>query len=589
MKTIASMVRVSLLAAVAVGSLASRPLPAAELYWDTNAGTGGFGSASGTWGTNNFWNTSSTGGAGTFSTTITTADTGNFGTSANGLGTGTIAVNTVNAGSLVVGSLSGSISLTGGTITLASVSAITNNSASTLDLSTTTVLSGAATSLALNGSGRVNLRALNTYGGATTLSGGLVAVEQLANGGLNSGVGSSSSTAANLVFNGGILAYFGTATTSTNRNFTIQSGNATITSSASIDSPLTWSGSPSFDVADQSRSFTLTGANSAITTSNIFSGTLADNGAGALSFTKSGVTPWTLNGTNTYSGGTTVTNGTLTMGSANALGSTSGQLTVNAGTLNMSSFSLNVGNLTGTGGTIQGASGARTLTIGQGDSGGGDYQGVIANGTGGTTALTKLGTGVITLSGANTYTGATSVDAGTLRVNGSLASGSAVSVGLSGTLGGNGTIGGALTVNGAVAPGNSIDTLEVASDVTWNGSGSAPWFFELGAGNTADLLSITGGTSDFLRGTGVGGTDFVFDFAASTSTGTFDLVTWGGTTSFSAGNFSFTNLGGGNTGAFQITGGDTLQFVAVPEPATAALIGTGIAILGLHFVRRRKA
>ena len=116
-----------------------------------------------------------------------------------------------------------------------------------------------------------------------------------------------------------------------------------------------------------------------------------------------------LNAVNTYTGGTIVNAGTLKTLNASALGSTSGQLTVNTGgTLEMNNNSLTVGNLTGTGGVINGGvSGTRTLTIGQGDFGGGNYQGSIQNGAGGTTALTKTGTGIITLSGTNTYTGAT--------------------------------------------------------------------------------------------------------------------------------------------------------------------------------------
>ena len=129
-----------------------------------------------------------------------------------------------------------------------------------------------------------------------------------------------------------------------------------------------------------------------------------------------------LNAVNTYTGGTIVNAGTLKTLNASALGSTSGQLTVNTGgTLEMNNNSLTVGNLTGTGGEIRGGvSGTRTLTIGQGDFGGGNYQGSIQNGAGGTTALTKTGTGTITLSGSNSYTGATNVNDGKLIVNGNI-------------------------------------------------------------------------------------------------------------------------------------------------------------------------
>jgi autotransporter-associated beta strand protein len=152
-----------------------------------------------------------------------------------------------------------------------------------------------------------------------------------------------------------------------------------------------------------------------------------------------------LNSANNHTGGTIVNAGTLTMGNAAALGSTSGPLTVNGGTLNMAANSLTVGNLTGTGGVISGTSGTRTLTIGQGDFGGGNFQGVIANGSGGTTALTKTGTGTITLSGFNTYTGATAINAGKLFINGNQSAATG-NVTVNATLGGKGIIGGNTTI-----------------------------------------------------------------------------------------------------------------------------------------------
>ncbi len=138
-------------------------------------------------------------------------------------------------------------------------------------------------------------------------------------------------------------------------------------------------------------------------------------------FLKRGNGTYTLSGNNSYSGGTTIEAGTLQINNVSAIGSTSGTLTVNGGTLDLNNFDTTVGNLTGTGGTItSNVTGNRTLTIGQGNGTGGNYQGVIANGTG-TTALTKVGTGTITFSGANTYTGLTTVSAGTLQIgNGGL-------------------------------------------------------------------------------------------------------------------------------------------------------------------------
>jgi fibronectin-binding autotransporter adhesin len=92
-----------------------------------------------------------------------------------------------------------------------------------------------------------------------------------------------------------------------------------------------------------------------------------------------------------------------------------------------------------------------------------DLTGVIGDG-GNALSLTKVGTGSIVLSAANTYTGLTTIDAGILSVNGSL-SGS-VLVNASGTLGGTGTISGNVTGMGTVSPGNSPGILTIGGDFT---------------------------------------------------------------------------------------------------------------------------
>jgi autotransporter-associated beta strand protein len=103
--------------------------------------------------------------------------------------------------------------------------------------------------------------------------------------------------------------------------------------------------------------------------------------------------------------------------------------------------------------------GGRTLGIGEGD-GSSTFSGVIMNGgltpgRDGTGSLTKLGSGVFTLNGIDTYTGPTTVEGGNLVVNGALSS--EVTVENGGTLSGGGHVANLIAESGAtVAPGNGV-------------------------------------------------------------------------------------------------------------------------------------
>jgi len=234
------------------------------------------------------------------------------------------------------------------------------------------------------------------------------------------------------------------------------------------------------------------------------------------------------------------------MGSATALGNVNNQLTVNGGALGMGSYSLTVGNLTGTNGGISGSSGARTLTIGSGDAGGGNFQGVISDGSGGTTALTKIGTGTNTLSGANTYTGATTINAGTLVFNGSLASNVTVAAAgsLSPVAGGTGT----LTIGGNL-------------DISAMAGGTGKLKFELGAPGASDQIAVSG---TLTIGTGVLGlSDFDFTNLGGMAAGTYTLITSGGIT----GTLNSSDLSGsisGQAANLQINV-NSIELVVIPS------------------------
>jgi len=113
--------------------------------------------------------------------------------------------------------------------------------------------------------------------------------------------------------------------------------------------------------------------------------------------------------------------------------------------------------------------------------------------------LTKIGTGTLTLTGANTYTGITWVQQGALIVNGSITSDTFVDPGA--LFGGNGTVSANLTIMGGILePGatpNAIGTLRVTNDLQIN-AGST-FRADVSSASSRDLVSV-GGNATIVAG-----------------------------------------------------------------------------------------
>jgi len=313
--------------------------------------------------------------------------------------------------------------------------------------------------------GTLTTSASNTYTGTTTIgaagtataSAG-ISITQLANGGVNSGLGASSNAATNLVFTsntannqGGILTWTGLANQSTDRLFTLGTGTlaATIAASGTVvgttaTGSMRWTNTGSLVLAGTgTRTLTLGGTG---LVENEFAPLVGDNG-GATTIAKTGAGLWVLKNTaNTFTGGVNVSGGTLVIENAGAVPSAGG-LVVNgaAGTgllvrggitltnaLTNSTANGGFGAQTGTN-ILSGAFTNTADTRVQARSGASlEFSGAIS-GAGG---LFKADEGLVIISGNNTHTGNTTIVGGTLQLNFATNNGLKVAAASTLTLGG---------------------------------------------------------------------------------------------------------------------------------------------------------
>ena len=199
-------------------------------------------------------------------------------------------------------------------------------------------------------SGTQFLTGLNTYTGATVISGGAtLSVNSLANGSVASAIGMSSNAASNLVFNNGVLQYTGsnasfvqftqTPSISIDRLFTLagngfidssgQFGNNNLATGSANNAALVFANTGTIAFAGTgNRTLTLQGNS---TGDNEIALKLVDNTlGGSLSLTKASTSQWLLTGTNTYTGVTSITGGVLQAQDGVGL-PTNSNLTLNGG------------------------------------------------------------------------------------------------------------------------------------------------------------------------------------------------------------------------------------------------------------------
>jgi autotransporter-associated beta strand protein len=309
-----------------------------------------------------------------------------------------------------------------------------------------------------------------------------------------------------------------------------------------------------------------------------FSGKIT--GAGAPTITGGGVVRFGSTA-NDYSSDVTISFGTLRLNASGVIPDGSGKGTVilsptspNSATFDLNGFDETINGLTssGTGSSIvdNSSSTAKTLTVGTvGSNPDGTFAGVIQNSGAATSlALSKAGSGKLTLTGKSTYGGGTTVTGGTLLVNGgstgdsSSGTGSGtVSVSSGATLGGTGRIAGNVTfVSGALAVFTQGSPLAIGGTLTVNANVvhvNLP--SNLGAG-TYTLATYTSSGSS-----GAFNVNPVVDSGSFASGTTTSITTSGGNVNLVVQNITTTALTR-TTGASPSTYGDTLTFHAVVSP-----------------------
>jgi len=380
-------------------------------------------------------------------------------------------------------------------------------------------------SVTVNQLGSINYNFANTYSGGTYLNYG----EGYLQSGANFGSGP-------IHVNPGARADFGGNNTTTFANNLFIAGYGSY--EAGSDNPAaikgTYDGTFSGTVTLMSSAQIDPNAGSSPNTCT-FSGLVTGTGSLTIGGGNSGIVAGTatFGGTNNYSGdaiidATANNNGgagfKISAGKNNIL-QIGGNVNLIGGSSGVATFDLNgttqtINGLTNTSGTaanaiVKSSAAGGLLVVGNNNTTS-TFGGVIEN-SGGTLALTKIGSGVLTLTGANIYTGTTTISNGTLSLSGSLAntaqilvsSGATFDVSPLGTitLGGGQSLTGGGMVNGSVNTasgsviGPVINGIQISGNLTLNTGNSCSFNLYSTTNNPANDQITVGGNLNLAGAT----------------------------------------------------------------------------------------
>lgn len=307
---------------------------------------------------------------------------------------GAFDISTINPLSTTIGDLIGD-----GTVTLGSKTLVAGTSNST---TFSGVIQGTNGSFTKQGTGTLILSGLNTYTGLTTVSDGTlqlttanIVTDIVNNSVVNFNQSTTGTFSHNITGTGSLLVNGGgtvnlTGTNTYNGGTTVQANTVLYGPTTAIQGNINNSGTVDFEGTS--------------TYNDVISGTGSTSindfgGSGTITFTKAQL----------YTGKTTIANGTLALSGSGGLQAATSVQIGSTGTFDISGMTatgMTIADLMGSGTVILGA---KFLTFGTATPST-TYAGVI-QGSGG---IVKQGTGLVILSGVNTYTGTTTVTAGEL-------------------------------------------------------------------------------------------------------------------------------------------------------------------------------